>query len=145
MSKLYQKYLKLKRNNTSTIYIFKSGIFYIFLDDDAKKISPILNLKLSNLNENILKCVFPVNSFQKYIDILKNSNIDFEIIEKISNKADCNSQNNTIVKENYSDNYNFKMFLEKIANIDIDNLSIRETYSLLENLSKEAKLILNKL
>ena len=45
MSKLYKKYMSLKINDSSKVYLFKSGIFYIFLDDDARTMSPILNLK----------------------------------------------------------------------------------------------------
>ena len=91
MSKLYEKYLELKNLNPSNLYLFKSGIFYIFLDEDAKKISPILNLKLNKLNENILKCGFPVNSLQKYISMLKNTNLDFRIIDNISNLTSSNN------------------------------------------------------
>ena len=145
MSKLYKKYLELKKINLSTIYIFKSGIFYLFIDEDAKKISPLLNLKLNNLNENILKCGFPVNSLQKYINILKNANINFKIIEDLSIESNFNLQKNTIDINTKFNIIDFKNFLEKIAIINIDNLSIREIYSFLEKLSEEAKLFLNKL
>ena len=50
MSKLYNNYLALKKENESTLFLFKSGIFYIFLDEDATKISNILGLKLTMLN-----------------------------------------------------------------------------------------------
>ena len=53
MSKLYNKYLSLKQLDASKFYLFKSGIFYIFLDDDAKIVSEKLGLKLTYLNENI--------------------------------------------------------------------------------------------
>ena len=145
MSKLYKKYLELKKINLSTIYIFKSGIFYLFIDEDAKKISPLLNLKLNNLNENILKYGFPVNSLQKYINILKNANINFKIIEDLSIESNFNLQKNTIDINTKFNIIDFKNFLEKIAIINIDNLSIREIYSFLEKLSEEAKLFLNKL
>lgn len=59
MSKLYEKYKSLKSENNDKLYLFKSGIFYIFLDEDAKKMSNFLNLKLTNLNESICKCRFP--------------------------------------------------------------------------------------
>lgn len=139
MSKLYEKYLSLKKENNSKYYLFKSGIFYIFLDDDAKKISHILNLKLGNLNENILKCGFPVNSFQKYMSLLKNANCNVEIIENPSKKTDLtssniNSQNNSLLEK----------LLIKIANINPDNLSIREVYLFLEDISKQAKLLIDK-
>lgn len=145
MSKLYKKYLELKKSNPSTIYIFKSGIFYIFLDEDAKKISPILNLKLSNLNEDILKCGFPINSFQKYINMLRNTNFDFQLVENISNSLQINNSNDfnsnakaTTLPSRFEEK-DFTNFLNKIANINLDTLSIREVYSLLDDISNEAK------
>lgn len=54
MSKLYQTYAALKMQNSSQLYLFKSGIFYIFLDEDAKLISTKFNLKLTNLNSMLL-------------------------------------------------------------------------------------------
>lgn len=133
MSKLYEKYLSLKKENDSTLYLFKSGIFYIFLDEDAKKISNILNLKLSNLNENVLKCGFPVNSLQKYLNLLKNTKYDIQIIENNYDNADKNNITDVSLLEN---------FLLKIANINPYNLSIKEVYLFLENISKEANLII---
>ncbi len=60
MSKLYKTYLILKNQDKNTLYLFKSGIFYIFLDENAKIISNILNLKLTNLSPTVVKCGFPV-------------------------------------------------------------------------------------
>ena len=52
MSKLYLEYLKRKRIDESKYYLFKSGLFYIFLDEDARNISKITPLKALNiLNE----------------------------------------------------------------------------------------------
>ena len=45
MSKMYQRYQELKRVNPKNIYLFKSGIFYLFLADDARKMSAALSLK----------------------------------------------------------------------------------------------------
>lgn len=137
MSKLYEKYLSLKKENNSKYYLFKSGIFYIFLDDDAKKISHILNLKLGNLNKNILKCGFPVNSLSKYMTLLKNANCDVQIVETSSKKVDTN-----IV--DIQNNEQLQNLLKRLANINPDNLSIKEVYSFLEDISKQAKsLIIN--
>lgn len=33
MSKLYQTYVALKVQDSTQLYLFKSGIFYIFLDE----------------------------------------------------------------------------------------------------------------
>ena len=49
MSSLYLKYLKEKKKNEDTYYLFKVGNFYIFIDEDAKKISEVVPLKLTNL------------------------------------------------------------------------------------------------
>lgn len=35
MSKLYEVYKKLKNDYSDTVYLFRSGIFYIALDADA--------------------------------------------------------------------------------------------------------------
>ena len=67
MSKLYNQYINLKANNPEKYFLFKNGLFFIFLDDDAKLMSQLLNLKLSPLNANIVKCGFPENSLEKYI------------------------------------------------------------------------------
>lgn len=55
MSKLYEKYKVLKENNPEQLYLFKVGVFYIFLDEDAKMVSDALGLKCTHLNENIMK------------------------------------------------------------------------------------------
>ena len=39
MSKLYSIYKKLKESNKDTVYLFKSGIFYIAISDDANLLS----------------------------------------------------------------------------------------------------------
>ena len=72
MSKLYKKYVLLKVQNSNNIYVFESGIFYLFIDEDAKLMSNILGLKLTNLNSFIVKCGFPVRSADKYFNLLKS-------------------------------------------------------------------------
>ena len=76
MSKLYRKYLYLK-NKENIIYIFKIGIFYILIDDDALFLSNILNLKCTKLNDYIYKCGFPINYSEKYFNIINRLNVDF--------------------------------------------------------------------
>ena len=72
MSSLYLKYLKEKKENEDTYYLFKVGNFYIFIDEDAKKISKVVPLKLTNLTSDILKCGFPINALERYLTIFKN-------------------------------------------------------------------------
>ncbi len=79
--KLYYKYKLLKLQNNSKKYLFKSGNFYVFLDEDAIEISKVTVLKLTSFG-NIVKCGFPVSSLDKYLKILKNIGLDVVVIER---------------------------------------------------------------
>lgn len=103
MSKLYNRYKTLK-NKEDIVYIFKVGMFYVILDDDAKILSKLLNLKLIPLNSEVNKCGFPVNSLKKYEKILKDNKIKYKIIEGSENK-------------------DLNQFLNKIKKYDIDNMT----------------------
>ena len=127
MSKLINKYKELKQNDSTTLYLFKSGIFYIFLDKDAKLMSPLLNLKLTNLNSEVLKCGFPINSLNKYISKLDETSYKIKIIDPNNNNNNSLSLNNEKVK---------KLF-DKISKIDINNLSVKESFELLDYIKKE--------
>lgn len=131
MSKLYEKYKFLKIQNPSKLYLFKSGIFYIFLDEDAKFISNILNLKLTNLNENILKCGFPVKNINKYLNLFKEHNLDIEILDSIFESS--------YSSQDYISNSNIKTFLEELSNIKVESLSIKEAYYLIDKINIKAK------
>lgn len=122
--KLYDIYKKLKNENNETIYLFKSGVFYICLDNDAKILSKIYNLKLTNLNVNIVKCGFPCSSFDKYYKLFVNDNINFKIVE-----------NNTIFDgADYLQNKTLLSLLEKINQVSVDNLSVSEAYRFIEEI-----------
>ena len=81
MGKLYTKYKSLKEKDSSMLYLFKSGIFYIGLDEDAKKLNETLGLKLTNFDGNTVKCGFPSNSLETYLTKLQDSNINFRLID----------------------------------------------------------------
>lgn len=131
MSKLYEKFLELKKANNNKIYLFKSGIFYIGLSEDAKVISELFNFKITNLNNEVTKCGFPEKKLEYYSSLLKQNNIDFEVIDLKYSKI-----------ENYSDylnNIKFKNIINTLRNIDINNISFKEAFLILEKLSEEAK------
>ena len=117
MSKLYDRYLRLKEVDSSKYYLFRSGLFYIFIDSDASKISSITTLKLSKLNDNIYKCGFPKNSLDKYLDIFKNLGIVVEVIERVDD-----IKNEDVIR--------------KIRSIDIDSISYEDAYMLLRELKE---------
>ena len=107
MSKLYTEYLRLKKVDSSKIYLFKSGIFFISLDEDAKKLAEIFSFKLTYLNENVVKCGFPQNRLEYYISQLTISKIPFEIVDLNYSKIDNYSDylNNIKIKKQRLINY----------------------------------------
>lgn len=129
MSKLYKQYVLLKINNPNKFYLFKSGIFFIFIDEDAKEMSRVLNLKMSNLNSDIVKCGFPYNSLDKYMNILNSLNYNVEIITP---------QDNSVFNyNNYVVNSKIESLMNDIINTDIDKLSISQAYDFLYKIQNE--------
>ncbi len=135
MSKLYTEYLKLKNKDAEKIYLFKSGIFYIALDDDAKKLSELFDFKITNLNESVVKCGFPQKRLEYYTNLLSNSNIPFEVIDLNYSKID-----------NYSDylnNMKTKDIIQSIMAIDMNNISFKESFEFLDKIKKQLQEIYN--
>ena len=58
MSKLQKQYDALKRKDSKKIYLFKVGIFYNILNEDARIVSNSIGLKLTDLGPNLIKCGF---------------------------------------------------------------------------------------
>lgn len=137
MSKLYNKYKELKQNSNSfekKLYAFKSGVFFLFIDSDAKLVSSLLNLKLGKLNDEIVKCGFPVSSLEKYIRLLKCNGYEVEIID-INN-------NHSYSPNSYLRNNAIQNIVEDILRKDIDSLSISEAYDFLYYIQKELNFIM---
>lgn len=137
MSKLFDIYSSLKtneRDSNNTLYLFKSGIFFICIDEDAQIASKLFHLKLTHLNEKILKCGFPIKSLDKYSKLIKLHNYNFKIID-ISKKE-------AFTINNYSTNNNITNLLLEISKIDTNNLSIKEAYEFIENAKNVAKKIM---
>lgn len=129
MSKLYDIYSSLKSNESNsdkTLYLFKSGIFFILIDEDAKIASKILNLKITFLTENIVKCGFPISSLEKYSSLLQLTDYNFQIIDT--------SSNINYSLKNYSLNENIRNFLLQVSDLDTNNLSVKDAYEVLDNL-----------
>lgn len=95
-----------------------------------------LNLRLTNLNQDILKCGFPVNTLNKYLNLIKAFNYNVVIIDDLnSTPLSCND---------YISNEKMKELINKLSLIDSNNLSIKEIYSLVDDLSNQAKEIKNE-
>ena len=131
MSKLYTKYLELKKNDNNNIYLFRSGIFFLVLQEDASLLSKELNLKIGNFTKDIIKCGFPVSREEHYFRILEAKDIPFKVIDDSYG-----------VIENYSDyinNNKLKSIVDKILDIDFDNISFKDAYEILFNTSNSLK------
>ena len=139
MSKLYECYLDLKANESNsdnTLYIFKSGIFFIFLDNDAQIASKLLNLKITFLTEDVVKCGFPINALKKYTNILKRTSYNFKIVDNIKNLSYS-------IKD-YELDQDTKELLSKIASIETNSLSVKEAYDFIDIIKNSANLIIGK-
>lgn len=135
MSKLYNTYLALKKQDSQTIYLFKSGIFFIAIDDDAHALSSTFDFKLSNLNSDIVKCGFPCSSFYKYYSLFQSHNLTVKIIEPDTNTSYGVNE--------YKQKKDITKLLEFINSIDIDNLSVYKAYKLIEDLKSKVAEINN--
>ena len=131
MSKLYNIYLQEKVKNKDLILLFKSGIFYIALDEDATMLSNLFYLKLTDLNSSVKKCGFPCSSIDKYLTLFKYSNLYIKIID--SNTTTSYSINQ------FSQNQIITTLIEKIKNVDTNYLSISDSYTFIEDLKEIIK------
>ena len=98
------------------------------LDDDAKRVSISLGLKLTKFNDSILKCGFPISAKDKYFQLLKANNFDFKIIENITIYA----------MNDYLASSDTKKLLTMISNVDTDTLSIKEAYEFIDKIKNIA-------
>ena len=70
-----KQYNELKKQDSSSIYLFRVGIFYNILNDDAKLINEKLGLKITNLSPEIYKCGFPISTLEKYKKLLITASV----------------------------------------------------------------------
>lgn len=136
MSKLFNIYKNLKQEDSETLYLFKSGIFYIFIDKDAEIVHDLLDLKLTNLNTEIVKCGFPENSLQKYLKLLSLTKYNVKIID--------NTLSTSYTINDYYIDKVVKELLLTISNVNTENISIQEACSLLDTFKNDAKKIMLK-
>lgn len=118
-SKIFNKYQELKKDSSDTIYLFKSGIFYIALNEDAKILHEKLNLNITDFGIEYIKCGFPASALEKYKGKLTENNIQFQVIENI--------------KEERID------ILKEIKNLNLNNMTPMEAYQKLIDFQKILK------
>ncbi len=116
MGSVYSKYLKLKKEDSKKIYLFKSGSFYIFLDNDAYEVCKKVPLKLTRYNNIICKCGFPINSYDRYMEVFDNLGLDIRVVSR--------------------DEEEIRKYLNKICELDLDNITPLESINILSRLQE---------
>ena len=130
MSKLLKQYEELKKNDASSIYLFRVGIFYNILNEDAKLINEKLGLKITDLGPNIFKCGFPVSQLDKYIILLNKMKIKYKVINNLPNVSNIND---------YLKNVEIKKILNKITDMDLNNTTFHQAFNTLLDIQNKLK------
>ena len=133
MSKIIKKLNDLKKVDASSIYIFRIGIFYNILNEDAKILNEKLSLKITSLSPEIIKCGFPISSLEKYTKKLDNLQLSYKIIDDLPP--------NTNVCD-YTNNIEVKKILKKITDIDMNNTTFQQSFNILLDIQSKIKNIL---
>lgn len=131
MSKLLSQYEELKKQQPNVIYLFKVGIFYNILNDDAKILNKKIGLKITDLGPHIFKCGFPISQIDKYVAILNKIGLKYEIIDNSPNQ-------NT---NDYLKNIETKKIIKKILEIDFNNITFQQSFNMLLDIQKKLKSI----
>ncbi|MCI9178230.1 MAG: hypothetical protein HFJ28_06795 [Clostridia bacterium] len=133
MSKLYSRYSELKKAEPNFVYLFKVGIFYLAIENDAIKLSECLKLNLGKLNETTAKVGFPVSKLDHYVRLMQAHNIPFKIADDtygiINNYTD------------YLNNEQLKDIVNQLLALDFDNITFKEGFETLLSVQKDLKKI----
>lgn len=127
MSKLFDKYLILKKEDPNKLYLFRCGKFYIFLDEDCDFINDFVVLKKTPFTSNVFKCGFPDQSLEDYMRVFENLNLNVEIIENEENKL-----SSSILKERKIE----ESILKRIKKLDINTTTPLEALKILEEIKE---------
>lgn len=87
MSQIYDKYKELKTKNKEIMYLFRSGNFYIFLDEDADKINEYVVLKRTKFCKEAMKCGFPISSLDEYLKVFNNHGLTIKVVEQMEENS----------------------------------------------------------
>lgn len=124
MSKLLKQYEELKKKNPKKVYVFRVGIFYNILNEDARLVSKELGLKLTDLGPDIIKCGFPIAKLEKYTNLLTAHKIQFEVISNLTSS---------------NQNTSYEQIIKKIQSINLENTTCKEAFDILYNIQQKLK------
>lgn len=125
-----KQYNELKKQDPSSIYLFRVGIFYNILNDDAKLVNEKLGLKITNLSPEIYKCGFPISTLEKYKKLLNDKQIKYKIIDNLPENV-----NHT----DYINNIEIKKIINKINELDMNNTTFHQAFNILLDIQNKLK------
>lgn len=128
MSKLIKMYNEFKEKDKNLIYIFRVGIFYNILNEDAQILNDKIGLKLTSLSPEIIKCGFPISSLEKYTKKLDDLKLQYKIIDNLP-------ENTSII--DYANSIEIKSMLNQISKIDMNNTTLKEAFDILYDLQQK--------
>ncbi len=82
MSYIYEQYKKLKEKDRKSMYLFRSGKFYIFIGEDADTINRYVVLKKTKFCKEADKCGFPENRLENYLQVFRNQHLKIKVIDE---------------------------------------------------------------
>lgn len=74
MGKQLKIYNYYKASDPNKYYLFKGGVFYYFIAEDAEYFSLKYNFTLTSFG-NTVKCGFPIKSLERYLYLFNKENI----------------------------------------------------------------------
>lgn len=129
MSKLLLQYEELKKQNPNVIYLFRVGIFYNILNNDAKILHEKIGLKITDFGPNIFKCGFPISQINKYVSLLDKMDLKYKIIDNLPNQ-------NT---NDYINNIELKKIVKSILEIDFNQTTFQQAFNKLLDIQQKLK------
>ena len=148
----------LQKQDKGKIVICNSGNFYIALGKDAVLLNNLIGLKVSCIETGICKVGFPINSLEKYTELLIQKRYSFrvyyfdqkkeelEILESYEgkNKNELEDENINCYtcfknKKNYKEPDKYILALSKLYEEELENSSINEDKSEKEKIEERKR------
>lgn len=109
--------MQLKSDDPNSLYLFRSGNFYIFVGEDCDTINEYVVLKKTKFSKESYKCGFPVNVLDDYLHVFKNHNLNIKIINLNTSTLD-------------------KKIIDKVINLDLNSITPVEALNILKELKE---------
>lgn len=119
--KIKNMYLVLSKKYSNSIKIIKKWIFWIALDEEAYFMAKTFHLKITKLDKETIKVWFPDTSKTKWLNIFKNNNLAYILINKVlDNYEIVDIQKWSYIKYNLEDYELTKDRILSLKKLDIE-------------------------